>query len=201
MNYDTFRFRAPDGKLRGLDNLWPDTKQGFIEYVSGALAGIHRFNGYGGPYSVAQHCVLCEDLLPADASKELRALTLLHDATEAVMGDLPKPWKSILPQFAQLEARIYTDLLATNPVVSRFRPAANKPEFQKLVGEVDALAMKLEARRLFGLAWRTQFGFSPDEKICLDGDCAYAQESRSHSTTWSRDRSYGSFKERLTEVL
>lgn len=201
MNYDTFRFRAPDGKLRGLKNLWPETKREFVEYVSGALAGIHRFNGYGGPYSVAQHCVLCEDLLPADASRELRALTLLHDVTEAVMGDLPKPWKAIIPEFAQLEAQIYTDLLTNNPVVCHFGAEARKPELQKLVGGVDALAMKLEARRLFGLSWRAQFGFPPDEKIYLDGDCAYARHSGSHSDTWDWGRSCGSLKERLTAVL
>lgn len=201
MNYDTFRFRAPDGKLRGLNNLWPETKREFVAYVSDALAGIHRFNGYGGPYSVAQHCVLCEDLLPAGASKELRALTLLHDATEAVMGDLPKPWKSIIPEFAQLEARIYTDLLTHNPVVRHLGAEARKPEVQKLVGEVDALAMKLEAKRLFGPVWRTQFGFPLDEKIHLDGDCAFVQNSDWHAETWEKARAFSVLNDRLTKVL
>lgn len=196
-----FQFRAPDGKLRGLSNLWPTTKPEFVEYVSWALARIHRFNGYGGPYSVAQHCVLCEDLLPAGASKELRALTLLHDATEAVMGDLPKPWKAIIPEFAQLEARIYTDLLNENPVVCHLCGAARQPDLQKQVGEVDALAMKLEAKRLFGPAWRAEFGFPPDERIPLDGDCVFVQNPRWHSETWPTDRAYGVFKERLMEVL
>lgn len=201
MNYDTFRFRAPDGKLRGLNNLWPETKREFVAYVSDALAGIHRFNGYGGPYSVAQHCVLCEDLLPAGASKELRALTLLHDATEAVMGDLPKPWKSIIPEFAQLEARIYTDLLTHNPVVCHLSSEARKPEVQKLVGEVDALAMKLEAKRLFGPVWRTQFGFPLDEKIHLDGDCAFVQNPYWHAETWGKARAFSVLNDRLTKVL
>lgn len=49
-----------------------------------------RFNGHTRHYySVAQHCYLVSDLVPA----EYRLEALLHDATEAYVGDLVRPLK------------------------------------------------------------------------------------------------------------
>jgi uncharacterized protein len=49
-----------------------------------------RFNGHTSSfYSVAQHCYLVADLVPAE--HQLHAL--LHDATEAYVGDLVRPLK------------------------------------------------------------------------------------------------------------
>lgn len=49
-----------------------------------------RFNGHTRHfYSVAQHCYLVADLVPA----EHQLAALLHDATEAYVGDLVRPLK------------------------------------------------------------------------------------------------------------
>lgn len=49
-----------------------------------------RFNGHTRHYySVAQHCVLVADLVPA----EHQLAAMLHDATEAYVGDLVRPLK------------------------------------------------------------------------------------------------------------
>ncbi|WNF45846.1 phosphohydrolase [Pseudomonas sp. SG20056] len=52
-----------------------------------------RFNGHSIDfYSVAQHCCLVADLVPAE--HQLHAL--LHDATEAYVGDMVRPLKEAM---------------------------------------------------------------------------------------------------------
>jgi hypothetical protein len=63
--------------------------------VARALAHICRFGGHSRHfYSVAQHSVIVCDLLEAEGATpdELMA-ALLHDASEAYLGDLPHPIK------------------------------------------------------------------------------------------------------------
>lgn len=56
-----------------------------------------RFNGHTSEfYSVAQHCCLVADLVPA----EHQLAALLHDATEAYVGDLVRPLKEGMRDFA-----------------------------------------------------------------------------------------------------
>ena len=56
-----------------------------------------RFNGHTRHfYSVAQHCYLVADLVPA----EHQLPALLHDATEAYVGDLVRPLKEGMREFA-----------------------------------------------------------------------------------------------------
>lgn len=56
-----------------------------------------RFNGHTSSfYSVAQHCYLVADLVPA----EHQLAALLHDATEAYVGDLVRPLKEGMRDFA-----------------------------------------------------------------------------------------------------
>lgn len=62
--------------------------------VAEALARIPRFTGHvaGGPYSVAQHCVLGMDAILAESGDvELARAFLLHDAHEAYCGDIATP--------------------------------------------------------------------------------------------------------------
>lgn len=55
-----------------------------IMSIAAALSHINRFNGHQGQYNVAQHCVLVSRMLP----DEWKLSGLLHDATEAYLGDV-----------------------------------------------------------------------------------------------------------------
>ena len=79
---------------KSFDLLNPKPEMVCIEDIAHSLAYQCRYTGHTRQfYSVAQHCVLMaenEDL-PGDPLAKL-----LHDAAETYIGDIAKPWKSLL---------------------------------------------------------------------------------------------------------
>lgn len=62
-----------------------------------------RFNGHTRSYySVAQHCYLVADLVPT----EHQLAALLHDATEAYVGDLVRPLKEGMREFYECHSLV-----------------------------------------------------------------------------------------------
>jgi 5'-deoxynucleotidase YfbR-like HD superfamily hydrolase len=74
-----------------------------IEDIAHGLAYQCRFNGQTREfYSVAQHSLIVASLVPP----HLRLAALLHDAAEAYLGDMVKPLKVLLPEFAAIEDQV-----------------------------------------------------------------------------------------------
>ncbi|NML59951.1 phosphohydrolase [Massilia sp. RP-1-19] len=74
-----------------------------IEDIAHGLAYQCRFNGQTCEfYSVAQHSLVVASLVPP----ALRLAALLHDAAEAYLGDMVKPLKVLLPEFAAIEDKV-----------------------------------------------------------------------------------------------
>jgi hypothetical protein len=105
-----------------------------VDFAYG-LARIARFTGQTSVrYSVASHSLMVADLLPV----EFRASGLLHDAVEAVLGDVSSPLKSLLPDYKALQTR-WTEAMADRWGVPLESPA---------IKTADRLAYAIERRDL-----------------------------------------------------
>lgn len=94
-----------------VDLLAPDLSGLTLTDLATHLSRIARFNGATrpAPYSVAQHSVLVAQILEAQHhTLLLQRAALLHDAHEALMGDIATPVKIALGRHVvhELEARL-----------------------------------------------------------------------------------------------
>ena len=88
-----------------LDLLDPDPEAIFITDIAHSLANINRFNGHTDkPYSVGQHSIYCSRIV----SDRHALQALLHDSTEAYMGDMVSPLKSVMQVFRAIEDKLWT---------------------------------------------------------------------------------------------
>lgn len=99
--YTEHSIRTFTGKVFDITILDPETI--CIEDIAHALAHTARFGGHLDKlYSVAQHS--CH--VAAHVSKENKLAALLHDASEAYIGDMPSPFKKLMPDYQKIEDRI-----------------------------------------------------------------------------------------------
>lgn len=79
----------------------PEVNDYDIETIAHALSRINRYTGHIAPehYSVAEHCYHVSFAVP----EKLALVGLLHDASEAFVGDVASPLKKML-------GRVYTDI-------------------------------------------------------------------------------------------
>jgi uncharacterized protein len=91
-----------------VDLLNPDPATIDINSIAAGLSKICRFGGQCPHfYSVAEHCVHATALAISDGlvGDTIRAV-FLHDAAEAYIGDMVKPLKVMMPQYADVERRM-----------------------------------------------------------------------------------------------
>ncbi|AZC55407.1 phosphohydrolase [Pseudomonas chlororaphis] len=104
--------------------------------IAHALAHLCRFNGHTRQhYSVAQHSLLVADLCP----EKHQLVALLHDATEAYIGDMVRPLKQVMPQYRQVEESIW------QAICNRFNLEPTLPE---CVVRADLVLLATERRDL-----------------------------------------------------
>jgi hypothetical protein len=89
------------GKLVDLANFTVDDVR--LPDISHSLAMLNRFTGHSKrPYSVAQHSVMVSRL----CRPEHAMWGLMHDASEAYLGDMASPLKAMLPAYRELEEHV-----------------------------------------------------------------------------------------------
>lgn len=122
-----------------LDVSSPDPGHINLIDIAHGLAYTHRFGGHTTGslgYTVAQHSLLVAELL-LDPRHIVAAL--LHDASEAYLGDVPSPIKKSLPDYQRLENRLM------HTIARKYHfdyPVARE------VREADMKALQLERQRL-----------------------------------------------------
>lgn len=106
-----------------------------IEDIAFALSNVSRFGGHTRFYSVAEHsCIVADHLPPA-----LKLLGLLHDATEAYLGDVVRPLKQQLPEYKRAESNLW------KVIAKRFSLPVDMPP---IIKEVDNRALLAERNHL-----------------------------------------------------
>lgn len=99
--YTKSSIRTFTGNYIDISNIEPDKFR--IEDIAHSLSQQCRFAGHLPKfYSVAQHSVMCA----RRASKDNMLAALLHDASEAYLLDIPKPFKNMLPDYMLLEENL-----------------------------------------------------------------------------------------------
>jgi len=136
-----------------------------------------RFNGHTRAfYSVAQHCYLVADLVP----EQYQLQALLHDATEAYVGDLVSPLKAVLPEYRQIESRIW------HAICHRFDI---EPDAPPCIHDADLIALATERRDLMP--------DHPDPWACLVG----TQPAAFRIRPWTQPEAAQFYFDRLMQLL
>lgn len=133
--YSGHSFEPKSGKLSQVD----------VRDIAHALSNLCRYSGQCRKfYSVAEHSVLVSRIIrcmwPDDV--ESRWAGLLHDATEAYVGDITTPLKILLPKFIEVEDSLAMDIAKV------FKIKWSKQTHSR-VKIADMIALSTEARKLF----------------------------------------------------
>ena len=87
----------------------PNPQSVHILDIANSLAKLCRFTGHSKEfYSVAQHSVIVSYV----CAEENALVGLLHDSTEAYVGDMSRPLKKVIPEFKKFENQIWTEAIA-----------------------------------------------------------------------------------------
>jgi 5'-deoxynucleotidase YfbR-like HD superfamily hydrolase len=122
----------------------PTTEMVKIEDIAHALSRIPRFLGHTEhPVPVAVHCLaMAATLHEVGSPYALEAL--LHDAAEAYLCDIPKPLKTLLPDYQKLEEIVNRVIATKFKLMYPFRKSVRDQdkEMLELEWEINVLGKK-----------------------------------------------------------
>ena len=132
-----------------------------VRDIAHALSLTCRGNGHvKNFFSVGQHCVNCaKEAVSRGYSQRVVLGCLLHDASEAYMSDVPRPFKDVLPEYQKLENQLL------NLIYTRFLGCPLSEEEKGLVKEVDDDLLYFDMIELLGVP---QEGPAPKVNIEMD---------------------------------
>ena len=178
---------GPGPYLQTISGRWvnpfdPDPDQLDIGDIARALANQCRFGGHCRVfYSVAQHSVIVSELIEqrgGDAEDAFAAL--MHDASEAYLGDMPHPLKHRSPLGAAFKA---AEKQLEQAIRARFGIKPDVPEIKP----VDSALLATERRAFSAEQWHW-----PE----LDG----VEPLDLELTAWSPDEAADAFARRYAEL-
>lgn len=125
--------------------------------IAHALSNLCRYNGHVDRfYSVAEHCLLLSEwiedqsgILGDPTTNRLALWALLHDATEAYVGDMIRPLKAHQPDYVAAENRVMAAIVVRfNLDPTRPLNAAPTTTLPPLVAQADTRILLDEKRAL-----------------------------------------------------
>ena len=121
-----------------------DSSQITLEDIAHGLSYLCRYSGQCRHfYSVGQHSINClkvSDVFGYD--EKLKIYTLLHDASEAYICDIPSPLKRLLPEYKKYEISLQ------DAIYERFNLEKITPTDKRLVKQVDNIMFSKEWKEL-----------------------------------------------------
>lgn len=152
---------------RIFDFLDPHGSDFTIDDIAHGLANICRYAGQCREfYSVAEH-----SLLVSDVASECPYEALLHDASEAFIGDITRPLKQLLPEYKAIEANV------ANAVEERFGFNA---AYRNAIKAADLSVLAAEQSQIMAAGtdnWVAEAGIIPAQIVVKFLDPTVARKS------------------------
>jgi hypothetical protein len=190
--------RKPDGNIRLLSGNYFSIETMNVDAITLddlaiGLATKMRWNGFTrSPMTVAEHCIRMSEMVPIEHAFD----ALMHDCTEAILGDMPKPFKLLMPEFDQIEQRLYSKMAAHYGLSDPILPIVKEMDAQALQWEwvniklnknFEPLTMKqsfLEFKKRFDFLTLLKTNFTKIPKVYADAQgfvsCPYCQKIHRH---------------------
>ena len=131
----------------------------YLPDIAHALAHTCRYGGHARKfYSVAEHSVLLANLFIVRGDPALATWALLHDAAEAYFGDVIRPVKREIPQYAPIEDAIARAIWTRCGLVGGDDAPCDLPVDIK---HADSAILGDEAEALFGAGALAAAGWTP----------------------------------------
>lgn len=119
-----------------IDFLNPQPDQIDIEDIIQGISRMPRFSGQTKhDYTVGQHTLNVVNVLPPRHKLQ----GFLHDAAEAYIGDMPTPFKRLMPDFTLLEQRIWDAICQRFNISHALHPSVKQADGIMLMSERDLL--------------------------------------------------------------
>jgi hypothetical protein len=111
-----------------------------VSDIAHALGMICRYGGHTRRfYSVAEHCVLLSEWCEEVADRPTALWALLHDATEAYVGDMVRPLKRMMPDYAAMDDHLMRTICVRFGIPFECPPLVKEGDNRILVNERKAL--------------------------------------------------------------
>lgn len=157
------------GKIFDYENITPDSI--CLDDIIHAICKLNRFVGHSSrPYTVGEHtyyCWLMAEKLGLDTKQKLQVL--MHDFTEAYVGDCPSPLKKLLKEFKTIEEKV------EHAIWEHFGMPLPTEEEHKLIKRIDLTMLVIEMRDLtlhdykYFITENTYLEFLEDSDFNLNG--------------------------------
>lgn len=146
---------------KNFDPTEPDASVFDVRDIAHALSLTCRGNGHVKTFfSVGQHCINCaKEAELRGYSQRIILACLLHDASEAYMSDVPRPFKEAMPEYVRMEEKLL-DL-----IYERFLGSILSEEECRIIKNIDDDLLYYDMKELLGV---TLPGEAPKLMTSLD---------------------------------